>query len=85
MARYFVTIRASDERRLRDLRDVYQADVFIKTAKQAAPGSYQVEGLLSDEEIDRLRASGYEIEVGANAEEVAREKRGEAGARPPFE
>lgn len=83
MARHFVTIRAPNDKRLRDLQDVYQVDVFVKTAKQTAPSVFQVDGLLSDEEIDRLRAAGYEIEVGADADEAGKEKRREAGTRPP--
>jgi hypothetical protein len=56
---------------------VYDLDVFRQTAKQTAEGGFQIEGLLTDEQVERLRAEGYEVEVGADADQLAADRRRE--------
>ena len=35
---------------------------------------FEIQGLLSDEQIDKVRIEGYEVEVTADAVEVAKER-----------
>lgn len=74
MGHYFVKIRTTTWERLRDLQQVYDLDVFRQTARQPAEGVFEIQGLLSDAQIQRVRADGYEVEVAAAAEQVARKR-----------
>ena len=68
VGRYFVKVRAESLERLRDLQRVYDADVFGHTAKERPEGGFEIDGLLSEEELDRLTALGYRVEVVRMAE-----------------
>lgn len=78
----FVKIRANTWERLRDLQRVYDLDVFRQSAKQMAAGLFEIQGLLSDEQIEQVRAKGYEVEVISDAEEVAKKRLKEIPRRP---
>ena len=65
MGNYFVKIRATTLERLRDLQRVHDLDVFHHTARQRTDGMFEIQGLLSDEQIDKVRIEGYEVEVTA--------------------
>jgi hypothetical protein len=79
---HVVRIRTNSWHRLRDLQRVYDLDVFRQTARQLADHLFEIQGLLSDEEIEQLSNEGYQIEATANAEKIARERTNEI-SRPP--
>jgi hypothetical protein len=78
---YFVKIRATTWERLRDLQQVYDLDVFSRTAKRLETGEFEIEGLLSDEQMARARADGYAVEIATDAEETARARLKEIARR----
>lgn len=82
MRHYFVKIRAVTQERLRNLQSVYDLDVFRQTARNPSPGTFEIQGLLSDEEIERIRTDGYEVEFVTDAERLARERLKEVSPRP---
>lgn len=69
-----VKIHADTWDRLRDLQRVHDLDVFRQTAKQLADRLFEIQGLLSDEQIEHLSKKGYQIEVIADAEKIAQER-----------
>lgn len=75
MGNYIVRIRTDTWDRLRDLQRLYDLDVFGQTAKQLADGSFEIQGLLPDEWIEYLSGKGYRIEITADADEIAKERR----------
>ena len=77
MGHYFVRIQTTSPEDLRQLQQLADLDIFPHTAKQLAAGAFEVEGLLSEAQIGQLRAAGYEVDVMADAEQVARERRSE--------
>ncbi len=81
MGNYFVKIGAPTLEQLRDLQRVHDLDVFPHTARQRTEGMFEIEGLLSDEQIDRVRTEGYEVEVTADAVKVSQERLREATNR----
>lgn len=82
MRHYFVKIRAATQERLRNLQSVYDLDVFRQTARNPSPGTFEIQGLLSDEEIERIRTDGYEVELVTDAERQAKERLKEVSSRP---
>lgn len=74
MSYYIVRIRTNTWDRLRDLQRLHDLDVFGKTAKKLDDHLFEIEGLLSDEQIENLSRKGYRIEVVADAEEIAKER-----------
>jgi hypothetical protein len=83
MGHYFVKIRTDSWERLRDLQAVHKLDVFGRTAKQPGPTEFEIEGLLSEEEVERTRAAGYSVEIQADADRVAAERSQEISRNPP--
>ncbi len=81
MAYHVVRIRVDTWDRLRDLQRVYDIDVFRQTAKQLADRLFEIQGLLSDEQIEKLSNEGYQIETIADAEKIAKERTNEV-SRP---
>jgi hypothetical protein len=78
----FVRIRARRWEELRDLERVAELDVFGPTARQLDDGRFEIDGLLSDEDIEQARANGYEVDVLRDAERVAADRSEEQrGAR----
>lgn len=75
MGYYTVRIRTSTWDLLRDLQRLHDLDVFSKTAKQLDDHLFEIEGLLSDGQIENLSKKGYQIEIIADAAEVAKERR----------
>jgi hypothetical protein len=75
MAASFVRITASNRDRLLALQDVPDLDIFRHTARQLADDAYSVDGLLSHEQIGQLRSEGYGVELVADADQVAMERR----------
>lgn len=74
MGDYFVRIGASSWKRLQDLQQVYHLDVFGPTAKQLADDAFEIDGLLSEDQVDQLRAAGYTVDVVADAGQVAADR-----------
>jgi hypothetical protein len=74
MEYHLVRICTNTWERLRDLQRVYDLDVFRQTAKRLANGSFEIQGLLYDKQIEDLSKEGYLIEVIADAEKVAKER-----------
>ncbi len=72
MGYYTVRIRTSTWDRLRDLQRLYDLDVFSKTAKRLGEHQFEIEGLLSNEQIENLSKKGYKIEIIADAREIAK-------------
>lgn len=83
MGQKFVRIRAADWERLRDLQRVHDLDVFGQTARERDEGGFEIQGLLSDEQVAQMRARGYEIELLEDADRVAEERLRESGEPPP--
>jgi hypothetical protein len=74
-SRHFLAkIRATTAVDLEDLRTVWDLDVFRHTARELEQGIFEVQGLLSGAEIEQIRHLGYEVEVTADADEIARER-----------
>lgn len=74
MGHYIVRIRTDTWDRLRDLQRLYDLDIFGQTAKQLDDGSFEIQGVLPDEWIEYLSGKGYQIEILADAEEIAKER-----------
>lgn len=74
MGNYIVRIRTSTWDLLRDLQRLHDLDVFGKTAKKLDDHLFEIEGLLSEEQIENLSKKEYQIEVIADAEEIAKER-----------
>lgn len=74
MGNYFVRIRTSTWDLLRDLQRLHDLDVFGKTAKKLDENLFEIEGLLSEEQIENLSKKEYQIEVIADAKEIAKER-----------
>lgn len=74
MGNYIVRIRTSTWDLLRDLQRLHDLDVFGKTAKKLDEHLFEIEGLLSEEQIENLSKKGYQIEVIDDAEKMARER-----------
>ncbi|HIH74255.1 MAG TPA: hypothetical protein HA306_03020 [Methanosarcina sp.] len=79
MGHYIVRIRTGTWSWLRDLQQLYDLDVFSKTAKRLNDHLFEIQGLLSDEQIENLSRKGYQIEIIAAAEEIAKERTKERG------
>jgi hypothetical protein len=79
MGNYFVRIQTTDLNSLQQLQQIADLDIFGRTARQRGAEAFVVEGLLSEAQIERLRAAGYSVEVVADADEVARKRREEIG------
>ena len=78
MGWHFVRILAPTWERLRDLQRVANLDVFGQTARKVDV-RFEIEGLLSDQQIEQARTEGYEVEVLRDADRVARERAAEQG------
>lgn len=78
MGRFVVLIRAASLERLQDLQRVFDIDVVRATGRQIESG-FSVEALVSEDEIEKLREEGYQVEVIEDAEEVGRQRRKELG------
>lgn len=57
--RFFVSIRASDEQQFRRLLD-YELDLF---ASRKGEGRFEIDGLITLEDVKRLVESGYQVLV----------------------
>lgn len=79
MSGYFVRIQSTDLNGLRQLQQSADLDIFRHTARQRTAEAFEVEGLLSEAQIEQLRAAGYRVEVMADADEVAQQRRTEIG------
>ena len=62
MRHHFVYIYTNTLNQLHNLQKVYKLDINRSTAKQLPEGRFEVQGLLSDEEIERIRCDGYDVE-----------------------
>jgi hypothetical protein len=72
---YFVNICANSHRQLGDLQNLYNLDIFHHTARQLKSGRFEVQGLLSEEQIEMLQAYRYyEVNIIGDAREVAKER-----------
>jgi hypothetical protein len=78
-----VTISAADWERLRDLQRRFDLDVFGPTARQLPDGSYAIDGLVTDEQLDEVRSAGYQVTITADADRLARDRQAEAGGENP--
>lgn len=74
MGYHVVRIRVDTWDRLRDLQRVYDLDIFRQTAKQLADRLFEIQGLLSDDQIEKLSNEGYQTEIIADAEKIAKER-----------
>lgn len=72
--RSFVRIRAGTIEALGDLQKVWDLDVFRHSARELEKGIFEVQGLLNEAEIKKIRLKGYEVEVISDADEVARRR-----------
>lgn len=79
MERCLVRIYAKSQESLQDLQKVYDLDVFRTTAKKIG-SEFVVEALISKQEIGRLSAEGYRVDILTDAEMLGSERRKEVGA-----
>jgi hypothetical protein len=82
MSYHVVRIRTDTWDRLRDLQRVHDLDVFRQTAKQIGDRLFEIQGLLSDEQIEQLARQGYQIDTIADAEKIAKERAKEVSGPP---
>jgi hypothetical protein len=80
MGAKFVKITAASLEQLTALPELYELDVFRQTARQLVGGTYTVDALLSEAEIDRLQTAGYGVEIVSDADQVAKHRGGELHA-----
>lgn len=69
--RFFVRVHASDPAELTRLTE-FGLDVFQPTSVPRHAGDVSIEGLLTEEEIERVEAAGYQVEREEAAEARAR-------------
>jgi hypothetical protein len=53
---------------------VYKLDIFRHTARQLKSGGFEVQGLLSEEDIEKLRTHQYDVSIDGDAEKAAKER-----------
>jgi hypothetical protein len=53
---------------------VYKLDIFRHTARQLESGGFEVQGLLSEEDIEKLRTHQYDVSIISDAEKAAKER-----------
>ena len=70
-ARYFVLIFTDSQDALLKLRD-YNLDLIEQTAQAREDGTFSVEALITQTQIERIGAGGYTTEVQADAATRAR-------------
>jgi hypothetical protein len=75
--RFFVTVIAPDREALQALRQ-HDLDLFKPTARPAEAGEFEVDGLLTLEEIGQLASAGYRVVVH---EDAGRRARGQAAVQ----
>jgi hypothetical protein len=83
MKYYFVYIYTNTLNHLHNLQKVYKLDINRSTARQLTEGRFEVQGLLSEEEIDRIRSDGYDVEVNEDSEDAAGEMLKDIGKLGP--
>jgi hypothetical protein len=69
--RFFVRVYASSPAELARLNE-FGLDLFQPTSVPRHVGDVSIEGLLTEEEIERVRAAGYQVEQEESAEARAR-------------
>jgi hypothetical protein len=62
MDRFFVKVYTQSKRALLDLQK-YELDLFRSTARSAGPTSFDIDGLLTMEQVERLVRDGYSVLV----------------------
>ncbi len=75
--RFFVTVIAPSREALQALRQ-HDLDLFKPTAKPKEAGEFEVDGLLTLEEIGQLASAGYRVVVH---EDASRRARGQAAVQ----
>jgi hypothetical protein len=86
MRHHFVYIYTNTLNQLHNLQKVYKLDINRSTAKQLPEGRFEVQGLLSDEEIERIRCDGYDVEFNEeDSEDAAGEVLKDIGKRAPID
>lgn len=83
MKSYFVKIRCATWQRLRDLQQVYGLDVFGRSARKVPEDSFEIQGLLSEDQIRRIQADGYEVKIMKDADQLARDRLTDVGRHDP--
>lgn len=68
--RFFVRVHASTKRALLKLQE-YDLDLFQPTARAAGENQFQIEGLLTLEQVGRLVLDGYSVLVEEEASKRA--------------
>ena len=77
----FAKIRAPTWEMLQDLQRVHDLDLARQTARRLPDGEYEVDGLLSEEQTERLRQDGFQVEITSDAGEVAAQRLKELGSK----
>lgn len=73
MKTFDVLIRARTREKLREL-DAFHLDLKHRGARQEAAGRFVVPALLSEEQLERVKAAGYEVIILADADRIAGER-----------
>jgi hypothetical protein len=69
--RFFVRVYASSPAELARLSE-FGLDLFQPTSVPRHPGDVSIEGLLTEQEIERVQAAGYQVERDESADARAR-------------
>ncbi|MFN8468757.1 MAG: hypothetical protein U0X20_24575 [Caldilineaceae bacterium] len=77
MNRYFVLIQCAGDEEWQSLRRRTDLDLFRSTARRLPDGRIMVDGLLSSAEIDQLLTPAYLVEIKAEADQIAAERKQE--------
>jgi len=82
MSGYFVRIRAPSRQAFERLLQMSHLDTFRHTAREMGSNAFEVEALLSTGQVAQLRADGYQVEMIADADRLADQRRPDVD--PPY-
>lgn len=68
VTKYLVRIIASSYENLRQL-DKYHFDLNKRTARQSEPNKFIISGILNEQEIEKVKAEGYTVEILSNLDQ----------------
>jgi hypothetical protein len=80
MSRYLVTIFGKDQKAMVNLVREHKIEVLRQTAEQRdKEGDYSMDALVDDQQIQTLKAGGYEVEIREDIDKVAEKRRVDVG------
>lgn len=80
---YSVRIRGNSHEKLLML-EKFNLDLQYRVAKKTDEDYYEVSGILTDNQIDKIKQAGYHIEVIDDLDTIAKERRKEISSSNRF-